>query len=100
MNNVNPILLLWSRDSSLSMVTGYGLHSLGSIPGSAKFSLPNSVQTNAGAHPAPHPMCTGALFTGIKQQGHEACHSSPSSAEVKKSGSIPSLPHTSSLHNA
>jgi hypothetical protein len=34
----------------------------------------------------------GALSPGVKQWGHEANHSPPSSAEVKKDGAIPPLP--------
>jgi hypothetical protein len=33
-----------------------------------------------------------ALSWGVKQPGHEADHSSPSSAEVKNDGAIPPLP--------
>jgi hypothetical protein len=35
----------------------------------------------------------GALSLGEKGQGHEADHSPPSSAEVKKGGATPPLPH-------
>jgi hypothetical protein len=42
----------------------------------------------------------GALSPGVKQQGHEADHSPPSSAEVKNGGAIPSLPHASSWHQS
>jgi hypothetical protein len=38
------------------------------------------------------------LPPGVKRQGHEADHSSPSSAEVKNGGAIPPLPHMSSLY--
>jgi hypothetical protein len=38
----------------------------------------------------------GALSLGVKQQGLEAEHSPPSSAEVKKGGAIPPLRHMSS----
>jgi hypothetical protein len=38
----------------------------------------------------------GALSLGVKQQGREADHSPPSSAEVEKGGAIPPLPHMSS----
>jgi hypothetical protein len=37
----------------------------------------------------------GTLSPGVKQQRREADHSSPSSAEVKKGGAIPPLPHVS-----
>jgi hypothetical protein len=38
----------------------------------------------SGAHPASYPMVPGALSPGLKQQGREADHSPPTSAEVKK----------------
>jgi len=37
-------------------------------------------------------MGTGALTTGVKRQGREANHSSPSTAEVKNTWSYTSLP--------
>jgi hypothetical protein len=64
MNNLNPIILLWSGDSSVGIVMGYRLDSPGSIPGSAKFSLINSIQTDTGVHPASYPMGTGGSFPG------------------------------------
>jgi hypothetical protein len=42
----------------------------------------------------------GLFPLGVSQQGREADHSPPTSAEVKKYGSIPPLPHTSSWHSA
>jgi hypothetical protein len=38
----------------------------------------------------------GALSAGVKWQGCEGGHSPPSNAELKNSGAIPPLPHTSS----
>jgi hypothetical protein len=53
------------------------------------FSL-HSVQTDSGAHP----MGIGGLIPlEVKRQGREADHSPLSSAEVKKGGAVPSLPH-------
>jgi hypothetical protein len=40
----------------------------------------------------------GALSTGVKRLGHEADHSSPSSADVKNGGAVPPLPHMFSWH--
>jgi hypothetical protein len=37
------------------------------------------------------------IFSEVKWQGHEADHSTPSSAEVKNGGAIPPLPLTSWL---
>jgi hypothetical protein len=42
------------------------------------------VQTGSGAHPTSYPMGTGGPFPEVKRQGHEADHSPPTSAEVKK----------------
>jgi hypothetical protein len=42
----------------------------------------------------------GALFLGVKQQGHEADHPFPPRAEVKTGGAIPQLPHMSLWHNS
>jgi hypothetical protein len=87
-----------SWDSSIGIVTGYGLDGLGLIPGSARlFSSPQHL--DSGAHPASYPMGTGALSLRVKQQGHEADHSPPSSAEAKKGRAIPPLPHMSSQHS-
>jgi hypothetical protein len=51
----------------------------------------------------PQAFCTmdagGLVFTkGVKQQGLDTDHTSPSGAEVKIGGAIPPLPHTSSWH--
>jgi hypothetical protein len=50
--------------------------------------------------PTQHPVqwVPGALSPGVKRQGCEADHSPPSSAEAKKGGAIPPLPHMSSWH--
>jgi hypothetical protein len=42
----------------------------------------------------------GALSVRVKWPGHEADRSPPSSAEVKNSGAISPLPHTSLLRGA
>jgi hypothetical protein len=42
----------------------------------------------------------GAVSAGVKQQGREADHSPPSSAEVMNGGIILSLTHTSSWRGA
>jgi hypothetical protein len=49
------------------------------------FSSSLCIQTGSGAHPASYTMGTGWSFPGGKVRlGHDADHSSPSSAEVKK----------------
>jgi hypothetical protein len=64
------------------------------FPGVQIFSLLHSVQTVPGAHSV-YLVGTRGAFSRSKQ-GHEADHSPPSIAVVKKSGAIPPLPHTSS----
>jgi hypothetical protein len=82
-------------DSSVGIVTGYGVCMAGVWPGRGKrFSLLHSVQTGSGAHPASYPMCTLGSFPGGEMWlGHETDHSS---AEVMNDGAIPPLSHTSS----
>jgi hypothetical protein len=41
----------------------------------------------------------GALSLGVKWLGHEAGHSPPTSAEVKKCGSVHPFPHMLSWHS-
>jgi hypothetical protein len=63
--------------------------------GAENFSLPHRVQTGSGAHPASHPMGSGALSLWIKWPGSEADHSTPSNAEVKNAWSYASTPPSS-----
>jgi hypothetical protein len=46
--------------------------------------LLNVVQTGSVAQPASYPMGTGALSSAVQRPRHEADHSTPTSAEVKK----------------
>jgi hypothetical protein len=93
-------LSLFSMSSyTVGLATGYRLDGRGSVPGrGTDFSILHSAHTGSGSHPASYPMGTGALFLGIKRPGTEADHSPPSSAEVKKAGAIPPLPHTCLWH--
>jgi hypothetical protein len=70
------------RDSSVGIVTGYGLGGTGieSRLG-ARFSAP--VQTGPGAHPAYCKMGSGS-FHGIKRPGRGVDHPLPSRAGVKE----------------
>jgi hypothetical protein len=69
-----------SLDSAVGVATGYGLDERRvGIQVPAEISFLHVVQADSGAHPASYPMGTGGL-----SQGHEADHSPPSSAEVKK----------------
>jgi hypothetical protein len=77
----------WSRDSSVSIVSDYGLddRAIGdrSPAGVKDFSSILCVQTGSGAHPASCPTGTGGPFPGGKDRpGRDVYHSPPSSAEV------------------
>jgi hypothetical protein len=66
--------------------TDYKLDDRSSIPGSYKRLF--------WGHPASNPISTAGLSPGVKALGRDADSSSPSSAEVKNGGAIPSFPHT------
>jgi hypothetical protein len=58
--NSGKLIISLSRDSSVVIVTGYGLAVQGSIPGRGKrFSLLHSFQTGSESHPAAYTMATG-----------------------------------------
>jgi len=71
------------RDSSVCIVTCYGMMDGPGIESlwEARFSAP--VQTGPGAHPATYTMGTGSLL-GVKWPGRGVDHPPPSSAEVKE----------------
>jgi hypothetical protein len=78
----------WSRGSSVSLVSGYGLDDqtieVRSPAGAKDFSSSLCVQTGSGVHPASCTMGTGGPFPGGKARpGRDADHSPPSSAEVE-----------------
>jgi hypothetical protein len=71
-------LIFWSRDSSVSIVTGYGIGGLCLIPGRSKIFLFFIVDRPAmEAHEISYQMATG-----IKRPGREADHSPPCSVEI------------------
>jgi hypothetical protein len=77
----------WSRVSSGSIVSDYGLNDrtikVQSPAGAKDFSSSLCVQTGSGAHPASCTMGTVDPFPGGKARpGRDADHSPPSSAEV------------------
>jgi hypothetical protein len=83
------IYYLLCQDSPVGIATGYGLDDPGGGGSSSpvrvkKVSLLHIVQTGSGVHPTSYKMGTGGSFQGVKRQEHEADHSSPTSAEVKK----------------
>jgi hypothetical protein len=63
------------------MATGYGMDDRGvGVPSSGRVkNILHVVKTGSRIHPTSHPM-----GTGVKRPGHEADHSPPTSAEVKK----------------
>jgi hypothetical protein len=82
--NIN---IFWSRVSSGSIVSDYGLDdraiAVRSPAGAKDFSSSLCVQTGSGAHPASCTMGTGGPYPGGKaRSGRDADHSPPSSAEV------------------
>jgi hypothetical protein len=62
-----------SRDSVVSIATGYGLDDRGvgvRVPVESRiFSLLHVLQNDSGAHPASYPMGTGGSFPGGKASG-------------------------------
>jgi hypothetical protein len=58
-NNYEHLIVFRSPDSSVIIMTGYGL---GSIPGIENIFFFPRVQTDSGNHPASYPMGTGKLF--------------------------------------
>jgi hypothetical protein len=62
--------VIWSCDSSVGIVLGYGLDDQGSrvqFPvGAGNFSLHHRVQKSSGAYPASYPMGTRVSFPGGK----------------------------------
>jgi hypothetical protein len=82
----------WSQDSSDGIVTGYGQCKILLFSTASRLTL--------GPTQAPIQLVLGAIFPGVNWLRREADHSPPSSAEVKKGGSIPPLPHTSSWRSA
>jgi hypothetical protein len=78
----------WSRVSSVSIVSDYGLDDreiwVRSPAGAEDFSSILCVQTGSGVHPASCTIGTGGPFPGgTARPGREAEHSPPSSAEVE-----------------
>jgi hypothetical protein len=77
----NPI---YGMNLSVGVGTCYGVDGLSSVPLQGQdFSPVHSVQTGSRVRVASCPIGTCGSFTGVKQQGREADHSLPSSAEVR-----------------
>jgi hypothetical protein len=81
------------QDSSVGIVTGYGLDGQNLVPLICKiFATP--WWQDSGAYPVSCPMGSGTLSPGIKQQESEADRSPPPNAKISYGGTIPPLPHT------
>jgi hypothetical protein len=77
----------WSRGSSVSIVSDYGLDDraivVRSPEGAEDFSCGLCVRTGSGSNPASCPKGTGGPLPGGKaRQGRDADYSPPSSSEV------------------
>jgi hypothetical protein len=85
--------------SSVGIATGNELDSPGSIPNNVRFF--SSPQRPDRLWGPPSLLYSGYrdCLSGLKRQGREAHHSSPSSTKVKKGGAILPLFYMSSWHN-
>jgi hypothetical protein len=92
-----------SRDSTVGIATSYWLDDRGvgvPSPGGVKnFLFSTSFRPDVGSKP-PIQCVPGTLSPGVKLPRHEADHSPPTSAEVKKTWSIHPLPYTPSWRSA
>jgi hypothetical protein len=88
-----------NRYSSFGITTGNGLDVPGSIPDSARFF--SSPQRPDRLWGPPSLVFSGyweSFPLDIRRQGRKPGHSPPSSAEVKKGGTIPPHPYISLCH--
>jgi hypothetical protein len=72
--------IVWSRDSSVGIATGYGA---GRVPVESRIFFLSSKQVLEPTQP-PIQWVPGALSLGVKRQRREADRSPPAIAEVKK----------------
>jgi hypothetical protein len=88
--------ILKNHHSSVSIAVGYRLDDRGSrvqFPaGAGNFSLHRHIRTALGPTQPPIQWVPGAFSLGVKWQGHEADHSSPSSAKVQNAWRYTSIP--------
>jgi hypothetical protein len=90
-----------SRDSSVGTTTGYWLDGLDSRHRkSFLFSTASGPDLGPIQPPVQWILGAGVFPRGVKRPGRETDHSPPSSAEVKKGGTIRPIIHMSSWHSA
>jgi hypothetical protein len=58
-----------SRDNTVGIATGHGLHDPGSFPYSTRFVLLYNIQPKSRSHPASYPVGTSSSFLGGKTAG-------------------------------
>jgi hypothetical protein len=82
------------NDRAVDIATGWTSGGVGvRIPVRSRIFTSPLTQTGTGDHQVSYPMGTGGSFPrGVKQQGREADHSPPTSAEVKKTWIYTSTP--------
>jgi hypothetical protein len=85
--------ILWSRDSSVSIVIRFRAVFSGYVPGRYLSSLRHRVLTDSRDHPASYPTETGGSFPVVKQLKRETHHLLPSNAEVTNCGATAPLSH-------
>jgi hypothetical protein len=80
---ISYLTIIMTRDSSVSIVTDYGLDDRGSIPGGGLgiFLFDTLSRPALGPIQSPIQWAPGVLSLGVKWLGREADHSPPSSAE-------------------
>jgi hypothetical protein len=82
-----PIYHAKSWNSTVGIATGYGLDNQGvgvRVLLGARILLLPVIQTGCGAHSASYPVYWGLFPLGVKRPVHEANHSPPTCAKVKK----------------
>jgi hypothetical protein len=94
--SVSDMYSVMFRYNSVTIATGYGQDSRGSILGRGKEIFLYSTA----ARTAHIPWIPWDVSPGIKLREREAYHSPISSAEVKNGGAVPPLPHISPRHGA
>jgi hypothetical protein len=82
------VTAIWNDDGAVGTVTGYwmeGARCPGSSPGRVKSVLSPTSSKISGVHPASYSnRQRGGSFPRVERPEHEADHSPPTSAEVKK----------------